>query len=361
MRSVGLASFLILGIVFTSCQGVNLDHTLVYLVNRSPDEVLVVDVDLEQVQRRFMAGEGLSDIHLYPEQGLGYVTNQHGGTIVIVDLAKGSVKRELQTPGFPLNLAIGPGGKEVFSTIAHPDTMEALGVSVFDVETGERTGYIELGNTVHMLRSSPDRHLIYALRANSAKVYIIDAQTKEVLRVRQLSHSPSDLAVSPDGKWFAVTLTQADTVQIYDAMGETLAHSVPVTDAPQNVTFSEDSSLVMAADMRTRFVHVIDTLTGETRGKIRFDMAPTHLSFAEGLILVSVDAPFLFGADPLTLEVTKRIPLNSLPVDFEALPRGAIIPDSGRSVGPGVLVAFGVIAFLFFRNRGKKKEKETSG
>ena len=88
------ARSLLLGLALAglaACQGISLDHTLVYLVNKSPDEVMVVDVDEGKVKRRFMAGEGLSDILLLPERGIGYVTNQHGGAIVIVDLARGTV------------------------------------------------------------------------------------------------------------------------------------------------------------------------------------------------------------------------------------------------------------------------------
>ena len=51
-------------LIFFSCGKVNNEHTLLYLVNERPDEVVIVDTSDQKVINRFMAGEGLNDLTL---------------------------------------------------------------------------------------------------------------------------------------------------------------------------------------------------------------------------------------------------------------------------------------------------------
>ncbi|MCH7494315.1 hypothetical protein IIA16_06370 [bacterium] len=352
------AAFTLLALaLFAGCNPpVRSDRTLLFIVSTEPDEVLVVDADAGRVVRRFLAGEGLTDIEVVPARGLGFVSSQHGEKIVVIDLARGAVIRDIPVGGMPTSLAAHPNGEVIYAVVNSSVDLAANGISAFSVDTGKLVGYVEVGSMVHSLRISPDGGRLYVLRANAAFIIVVDTESLEVVNRRQLSHSPSNLAVSPTGLHLAVTLTMPDTVQIYDAAAEELLMTLPVGDAPKAVAFSEDGLRVLGADLRTRFVHIGDLATGTTVGKIRFDMAPTLLEMGAGNLFVGIEAPILFSADPITGEVTRRISLNSKPKDFEVIGPGEIVAVQRSSSGGIILlvvVGLGGIALLVRNQRAR--------
>lgn len=357
MTSRLAAALLALALLAGCAAALRPDRTLLFIVSTEPDEVLVVDADGGRVVRRFLAGEGLTDIEVVPAKGLGFVSSQHGEKIVVIDLARGAVMKDIPAGGMPTSLAAHPDGERLFAVVNSSVDLAASGVSVFSVDTGEPLGFIEVGSMLHSLRISPDGKRLYALRANAAYIIVMDTETLQVINRRQLSHSPSNLAISPTGEHLAITLTMPDTVQIYDDMGEELLMTLPVGDAPKALAFSEDGSRVLGADLRTRFVHIGEMSSRATVGKIRFDMAPTLLEMGAGNLFVGIEAPILFSADPFTGEVTRRIPLNNTPKSFEVVGPGEIVPATSSSTSGAtfiiLLVVLGGIAFLARMRQGK--------
>ena len=341
----------------SSCGKVNNANTLLYLVNERPDEVVIVDTSNQKVSNRFMAGEGLNDLTLVPQRGLGFIANQHGGVISVVDLNIGTLESEIPTKGFPLHLTAPVSGEKIYATIADPETLQANEVSIFSVDTGLLIDSIPVGNTINNIEIHPNEELLYATRANTAMLFLVNTKEKTVKKEKVLSNSPAAMAVSPDGKHIALALTQTDTVQIYDKNADELIFSIPVGDAPRAVTFSNDSKLVLAADMRTRFVHIAETETGEIIGKIKFDMAPTNLRVVNNKLWATVKAPFIFGANLQTLEITDKIHLNSVPVTFEVLGPNQLQSSAKNTSFSWLLVGFIFIVYYLVK---KGKEEDSS-
>ncbi|MBG97962.1 hypothetical protein CL659_02415 [bacterium] len=348
-------------LIFSSCGKVNNEHTLLYLVNERPDEVVIVDTSDQKVINRFMAGEGLNDLTLVPDQGIGFIANQHGGVISVVDLNMGTLESEIPTNGFPLHLTSPPSGEKVYATIANPETLQANEVSVFSVSSSSFIESIPIGNTINNIEIHPDGKTLYATRANTAMLFLVDTTKKTIRKEKVLSNSPAAMAVSPDGKYIALALTQTDTVQIYDQNAEDLIFSIPVGDAPRAVTFSDDGKLVLAADMRTRFVHIAKTESGEIIGKIKFDMAPTNLRVVNGKVWATVKAPFIFGADLESLEITDKIHLNSIPVTFEAIAPNKLSSNNTDSGLPITEIAIFLVIFYLIKKAKKREKKEKEG
>lgn len=341
------------------------DHTLLFLVNNAPDEVLVVDADNGRVLRRFLAGEGLRDIAVLPEKGLGFVSSQVGQKISIIDLWRGNVLREIPAAGLPTHVSVHPDGSRLFAVVNSAVDLRVSGISVFEVATGEFVEFIPVGSMIHTMEISTDGSRLYVLRANSAVITVVDTQSMEIVHTRQLSHSPSNVAVSPDGRHIAVTLTQPDTVQIYDRDAQDLVMTLPVGDAPQAVAFSEDGTRVLGADMRTRDVYIGDIESRETVGKIRFDMAPTVLKMGAGNLFVAVNSQRIFSADPISGEVTRKVVLNSIPAAFAVVGPGEISPTAGGGSGVGLLVMLGLVALGWWwvqrGGAGRTEDAEEAG
>jgi len=341
-----------------SCGKVNNESTLLYLVNERPDEVVIVDTLDEKVSNRFMAGEGLNDLTLLPEKGLGFIANQHGGVISVVDLNIGTLENEIPTKGFPLHLTSPPSAEIIYATVANPETLQANDVSVFSVDSGTLIDSIPVGNTINNIEIHPSGNILYATRANTAMLFLIDTKEKTIKKEKVLSNSPAAMAVSPNGEYIALALTQTDTVQIYDKNADELIFSIPVGDAPRAVTFSDDSKLVLAADMRTRFVHIAETESGEIVGKIKFDMAPTNLRVVNNKVWATVKAPFIFGADLKTLDITNKIHLNSVPVTFEVIGPNELGSKNKNLSFSWVLLGF-IFAVYYLIKKGKSQEDDS--
>lgn len=129
-----------------------------------------------------------------------YVAEFGASDISVVDVEMKSVDHVIPLSGQPTGLALGPGGKQLFVTVAG-----ATGkVLVINLEKRETEAVLNAGHTPAAPVISPDGKTLFVCNRFNNDVSVFDLNRGvEALRI-PVTREPVAAAISPDGKWLAV-------------------------------------------------------------------------------------------------------------------------------------------------------------
>jgi len=126
------------------------------------------------------------------------------GEFVRLELGPEELKYPLTTLG--ATMAVSPDGKTVAATSAltTPRVEDRLAVTMWDAETGRRTGGFELALAVRgsKLAYTPDGSKLLIDDPRSGKMWVIDLAKKKIVQTVEAPSRTLSLAVAPDGKTF---------------------------------------------------------------------------------------------------------------------------------------------------------------
>jgi len=183
----------------------------IYVVNSTPPQIMVINPQNEQVERRIGLAEGSNPwFMVVVGSNRAYVTNFIANTVSVVDLEKGRVVKEIPVGVGPEGILVVKNLALVANTGGYPDFVSSS-VSVIDITTDEVTTTILMPRNAQDLALAPDGrvHVVCSglWEANAGKVCVIDRwaspdSTPAVVDSVEFGGWPGDIAITQEGKGY---------------------------------------------------------------------------------------------------------------------------------------------------------------
>lgn len=176
----------------------------------------------------------------------------------------------------PKAAAFSPDGKEIWATLL---LNEKRGIAVFNAFNGEKIKDINLenGGGVEIIFSQ-DGNKVYVSQMETAKVFEIDATSKEILRTFDTESAwTKELALSSDGKTLFASNWSGDDVSEIDLQKGILLRRIPTVDTPRGIYVTEDGSFLYVAGFGRGEIEKIDLKTGTSKVIFKSKGAMRHI------------------------------------------------------------------------------------
>ncbi|NIP25657.1 MAG: beta-propeller fold lactonase family protein [Phycisphaerae bacterium] len=156
-----------------------------------------------------------------------------------------------RTPRYktPLNMAIGPNGKEIYVACEASHT-----VIVVDAKTLEKTAEIKTGHHPTDVTFSPDGTRAYVSNRLDDTVSVIDVSIREVTATIAVGDEPHGLLTDTSGKYLYVLNTSSNNISVVDTATLKEIKRLSASRNPWSLSLSPDGSLIYVTNNLSRFV-----------------------------------------------------------------------------------------------------------
>jgi YVTN family beta-propeller protein len=241
------------------------DGRVLYATDIAENRIELFDVTSSAPRLLRTAPVGLFPVHVAfgQDDRFAYVTNFQGGTVSVVDVARGSVVATIQTPAGPHGLTASPDGRLIFVAC-----LNGQALAVIDTSANRLIQTLTLPANAHpysVVFGKEGRYL-YVTDNFFGRVLVVDTMklsdpAHAVVGGAAAGQTPVLLAIAPDGRRLYVTnsggnLTVLDLAS--DPIHPKLSAAVPVGRSPHGVAVSPDSRYVVVANILSGDLSVID-------------------------------------------------------------------------------------------------------
>lgn len=230
----------------------------------------------------------------YPK---AYVVNGGSNTISVLDLNELSIKNIIQLTEigrFPHHINMSVDGKKLAVAIPeydfmlghaalHNATNKKGGIAVIDTKTGSTLLKIVLPNINFNAVFSVDGSEIWSASAtHSGEMFIYDA-TNGVLKTKvMLGSDPSEVVFSKDGKYVFVALGESSFVYVINSQTKAIVKTIKVDAFPTNVWAGIDNKIYVENKV-AQTINIIDTKTLTVIDYLDVVFTPGQIAYNETL------------------------------------------------------------------------------
>jgi len=230
----------------------------------------------------------------YPK---AYIVNGGSNTISIIDLNELSVKNIIQLTEigrFPHHINISSDGKKLAVatpehdfTLGHAALHNATdkkgGIAVIDTKTGSTLMKIALPNANFNAVFNVDGSEIWSASAtHSGEMFIFDA-TNGVLKTKvALGADPSEVVFSKDGKYVFVALGESSFIYVINSQTKAIVKTIKVDAFPTNVWVGIDDKIYVENKV-AQTINIIDTKTLTVVDYIDMAFMPSQIAYNQTL------------------------------------------------------------------------------
>lgn len=208
----------------------------------------------------------------YPK---GYVVNGASNNISIIDLNELSVKNIIQMTElgrFPHHINLSADGKKLAVALPefdfilghaalHNATDKKGGVAVIDAQNGNTLLKIAVPSVNFNAVFSPDGSEIWSASAtHSGEMFVYDANNGTLKSQVTLGADPSEVVFSKDGKYVFVALGESSFVYVINSQTKAIVKTIKVDAFPTNVWAGIDDKIYVENKV-ARTINIIDTKT----------------------------------------------------------------------------------------------------
>ncbi|HWQ53463.1 MAG TPA: multiheme c-type cytochrome [Bryobacteraceae bacterium] len=129
-----------------------------------------------------------------------WVTCEAADSVIVVDTAARKSVAEIPVGGMPIEVAFAPGGKLAFVSNRHDDT-----VSVIDTGSRKIVKTLATGDEPHGVLTDRQGKYLYVANTSSGDVSVFDIASLTYVKTLSASRGPWSLALSPDGAVMLLT------------------------------------------------------------------------------------------------------------------------------------------------------------
>jgi YVTN family beta-propeller protein len=149
----------------------------------------------------------------------------------------------------PVNLALRPGGREVWVACEAADS-----VIVVDVRRREKVAEIPVGRQPNDVAFGPDGRRAYVSNRMDDTVSVLDATTRTILETIAVGDDPHGLLTDRAGTRLYVLNTGADSISVVDTASLSEVRRLPASRNPWSMSLSPDGDRILVTNTLSRFV-----------------------------------------------------------------------------------------------------------
>jgi YVTN family beta-propeller protein len=231
------------------------DEKFIFISMPTKDQVALVDLTTFKVISNIDAGDIPVRVALQPDEKYLWVANNHGeadkGGVSIIDVDT------QQKIGF---IATGAGHHELTfshdSRFAYVSNRDKGSITVIDTASLEQVKTVAVGEQVIGIAYSQKSESLYASDGESGQISVIDKNTHSIKKRIKLKTGVGPIGVTQQGRWMIAANSHEDEVYAIDVATNELVHTVPVGRKPYQLAFSR--AFVYVRSMGTERVSMIE-------------------------------------------------------------------------------------------------------
>jgi len=269
----------------------NVNHTpdgqFVLVTNKNvnvdaPPSLSLIDPDTDQVVATI---EGIGDRieHVVSTRpGIAYVTEDLGhNAVAVIDLEKRRVVRFIPVGVKPHGLWPTPDGEALFV----PNQLSGA-LSKIDTETNNVAAEAVVGRTPTMAAVTPDGKTVYVTLFGERGVAAVNAELVESKRMQvndviPVGERPAQVAITPDGRYVLVPCEGPGALYVIDAQTHDIVTTIPTGQKAHGVDVSADGTLAFVSNWDDGTLSVVDLAKLRILKQIEVGAAPAGVDFVD--------------------------------------------------------------------------------
>jgi YVTN family beta-propeller protein len=203
----------------------------------------------------------------------GYVTNQTGQSLSIINVATSTEIKRLPLPADGFNLIVTKNGAKVYVTLS-----TGL-VEVVNTSTNTIVKSIQLGPVTNGLALNPSGSRVFISSRDAGTVSIINTTNDAVVGTLVTGGMPQRMAVSPDGAELYIA-NETLGLDIWNLQTRTRATTVPMP--AYGLGMSPDGVHLYVTDPGNGNIRVVDRVTRALVTTLAVGGTPRNVAFTKG-------------------------------------------------------------------------------
>ena len=240
--------------------GMSPDGSEVYVAISEDDAIAVFDPKTLKVLRKFQSGSDPETFAVHPNGNL-YISNEDDAKASVYDPLTGKLITDINVGLEPEGVAVSNDGEKVVVTSESSNMLHVIAVKGHTV-----TDNILVGSRPRAAVFNQSNQLIYATTEISGEVVKVDVEKASILKRVQLEDKkskPKDVLLSKDEKFLYVAGGRANKIWLMDADSLELIKGIPVGKRVWGLALSKDGNRLFTTNGVSNNVSVIDTTTNE--------------------------------------------------------------------------------------------------
>jgi YVTN family beta-propeller protein len=161
----------------------------------------------------------------------------------------------------PLNMALRPGGKELWIACEAADE-----VIILDTATERKLAEIPVGGMPIAVAFTPDGARAFVSNRHDDTVSVIDVAARKVVSTLHVGDEPHGLLVDRQGKHLYVANTSSGDISVFDAKALTNVKMLNASRGPWSMALSPDGASLLVTNMLARFSQLRTPFVSEVTG-----------------------------------------------------------------------------------------------
>lgn len=202
-----------------------------------------------------------------------YVTNEHSGTLSIIDSSTLAVTDTTPLGKRPRGIEPSPDGERLYVALSGsppappgvdestlpPADKSADGIGVYSIDQQRILSVIKGVSDPEQVDVGPEGKILVIASEDTGTAVIVNARTGQEIDTVQVGDEPEGVGISPDGKFAYVTSEEGGTVAIINLESGTVVKRLKVGARPRGIAFSSDGSRAYVTAEVGDTLAVIDT------------------------------------------------------------------------------------------------------
>ncbi|MGE3849043.1 MAG: PQQ-dependent catabolism-associated beta-propeller protein [Gammaproteobacteria bacterium] len=247
------------------------DGSEIYVAVSGENKIAVLDPKTLEVTRSFPSGDDPETFAVHKDGHL-YISNENDAKASVFDPRTGKLVAEIEVGIEPEGVAISPDGKRAIVTSESTNMLHIIAIPENEVVNN-----ILVGARPRAATFSADSKLAYATSEIGGEVKKVDVESGTILGRMSLADDkakPKDVLVSRDGKQLYVAGGRANTVFVLDANTLEVVAQIGVGKRVWGLALSRDGKRLYSTDGADNQLSVIDTEKHSVIAKVATGEAP---------------------------------------------------------------------------------------
>ena len=205
------------------------DGARLVVSNEDADEASLVEVASGEIFRTVPVGREPEGVRISPDGALAYVTGETDHDVTVLDTASGEELARIGVGHRPRDAVFTPDGSFAYVSSEIDGTVSEIVVGEHRVS---RTFALPEGSLSMGVALSPDARRLYVANGRAKTVSVVDLESGEVTATVEVGERPWGIVASPDGRFLYTANGPSNDVSVVDTQGLEVVARIPVGERP---------------------------------------------------------------------------------------------------------------------------------
>lgn len=246
--------------------------------------------------------------------------------VALVDLMTFKVITNIDAGNNPVRVALQPDEKYLWVANNLGDADKG-GVSVIDVASREKVGFIPTGGAGHHeIAFSHDSRLVYVTNRDKGEVVVIETASLKTIKTIDIGEQVIGIAYSAQSEALYAANGKAGHISVIDANSHSIIKRIAVKPGVGPVGVTQKGRWMIAANSFEDEVYAVDVSTNELKHTIAVGRKPYQIAFSRAFVYVRA-----MGSERVNMiEINHLNSMEKVPV--ASFPAGPNAPGKTRDL-----------------------------